>query len=307
MRIRLALAHAAARLPARAVSTSRFSPSVQTLKSIRKWRDRGFVLRERLLERWQLPAGKRILFTPWPDAVDSLTQAFAGTRHEYSFGAIPPGGGDYDLVVPFSVEDLLAVCDDEQLRARNPLPLPTRAAIELCDDKAALNEHLRAHGFARHVPADVAAGSHYPYMLKRCRDAFARHAYRIAGPEDEAAHTDAVASPDYLRQEWIDGDTEFSAHLLFWGGRIQRALTVSFLMQPGGAVRGRDRILLHRRCSDRHLGLFADMLRSVGFEGLCCVNYKERTGTPLVLEINPRCGFTLTPFFPVFLRSLRWR
>lgn len=286
--------------------SSLFTPSILTLKSIRKWRDRAFMLKERVIARWQLPKGKRVLFTQWPDIVEPMTRAFAGSRHSIAFGHSPTVKGDHDVVVPFSVDALLEAGKDAELCRRNPLPIPSRAAIELCDDKAALNFFLRSRGFAAHVPADIAAGSTYPYMLKKRHDAFARNAFRITGPADEAARATEISSGDYVAQEWIVGETEYSAHLLFWGGKIQRAVTVRFLMDSPLAIRGQDPVLLQRRCRNRHLPLLAAMLREIGFEGLCCVNYKERAGALIILEINPRFGFTLAQFFPTFLRSLRW-
>ena len=47
-----------------------------------------------------------------------------------------------------------------------------------------------------------------------------------------------------------------------------------------------------------------DGQQEVGFEGLCCVNYKYRDGIPKILEINPRMGGSLARFFFSFLRRL---
>jgi len=279
--------------------------SIQTLKSMRKWRDRLFMAGQVALDRVRLPRGRRVLFTPWPEVEAALRGSFQGTGHVMAMAPLPPGGGGFDVVVPLSVEALEAASRDEALRRRNPLPLPSLAAIRRCDDKAALNAHLRARGFAKHVPADAEPGR-WPYMLKRRWDACARNAFLVAGPADEAALAAQVASPDFLRQEWIEGETEYTAHLLHYGGRTRRALTLSFVMPNGRSIRGRDPVALHRRCRARHVALFEAMLNAAEFEGLCCVNYKERDGVPLVLEINPRFGFSLAPFFAAFVRSFRW-
>lgn len=279
--------------------------SLQTLKSIRKWRDRGFMLRARVRDRRRFPAGKRILFSPWPEVEQSIRYSFRGTRHHVAFGDVPPDGGDYDLVVPVSIAALLDAGRSEPLRRRNPLPIPSPAAIELCDDKAALNEWLQTHGMTRHLPAAPNPGV-YPYMLKRRRDACARHAFRIDGPDSEADHADLIASQDYIRQEWLHGDQEFTTHLLQIDGKLRRAITLSYWMQHGLAIRGRDPVWLHRRCRSKHLPLFESILAGIGFEGLCCVNYKERNGEPVLMEINPRFGFSLAPFFSALVSDLDW-
>jgi hypothetical protein len=279
--------------------------SLNTLKSIRKWRDRLFMLTERVRGRRALPRGKRVLFTPWPDAEPNLRRGFAGTPHSLDFGSVPPGGGDYDVVVPLSIEALIAASGDEVLCRRNPLPLPSASAIRLCDDKSALVERLRNRGFAQHIPGDPGSGR-FPYMLKRRWDGCARNAHCIGDAVAEHAHADKVASPDYLRQEWIEGPAEFATHLLQIGGRVRRSLSICYRMHHGRAIRGREHVLLMRRCHSRYVRLFERMLNAAEFEGLCCINYKLREGVPMILEINPRFGFSLGPFFSVFLRSLEW-
>lgn len=54
-----------------------------------------------------------------------------------------------------------------------------------------------------------------------------------------------------------------------------------------------------------YLDLFAEILRTIQFEGLCCVNYKVAQGQPYLLEINPRFGGSLAPYFFSFIRHLR--
>jgi hypothetical protein len=279
--------------------------SIQTLKSVRKWRDRAFMAKELLFDRVRFPRGTRVLFTPWPEVEAALRRSFEGTRHTVTMADAPPGGGEFDLVVPLTIEALVAAREDAVLCRRNPLPLPSVEAIRLFDDKAALNARLRACGFARHVPVDVGAGR-WPYILKRRWDSCARNAFRVAGPEDEAALGMQLASEEFLRQEWVGGDTEYTSHLLHFGGRTRRAITLSFLMANGQSIRGRDPVALHRRCRSTHVPLFEAMLNATGFEGLCCVNYKLRDGVPLIMEINPRFGFSLAPFFAALMRSLRW-
>lgn len=279
---------------------------IQTLKSIRKWRDRFFVARERVAEQFVLRRPKRILFTPWPPAEEPLRRSFAGTRHHLEFGPAPTGGGDYDLVVPLTVEALVAAAQDGVLCRRNPLRIPEPRVVELCHDKAALNARLRELGFASHVPAPTRLGE-FPYILKLRRDDGGKNSFRIDGPADEIEHRAKLDSPDYFAQQLVLGKMEFTTHLLHARGGTRRALTISFRMPTDRGVRGRDPVALHRRVRTHDTRLFAAILDAIGFEGLCCVNYKLVDGRPQLLEINPRAGLTLLPFFATFMRSLDWR
>ena len=71
-------------------------------------------------------------------------------------------------------------------------------------------------------------------------------------------------------------------------------------------IKGQDAWLYRaiRRCP--YLTLFSNILNSIGFQGLCCVNYKVERGRPYILEINPRFGGSLTPYFFSFIRHLHF-
>jgi len=53
--------------------------------------------------------------------------------------------------------------------------------------------------------------------------------------------------------------------------------------------------------------MFASMLATIGFEGLCCVNYKLERGVPRVFEINPRMGWNLCAHFAELIPLLEQR
>lgn len=282
--------------------------SIPQLKDVRKWRDRAFLAKEWAFDRIKLSGRKRVLaWPPWQDFETQLRRGFAGTRHEVHFAPVPPGGGDFDLVVPLTSEQIIACAEDEVLRRRNPLPLARRDVIELCDDKGMWSERMRALGFERWVPGEPASGC-YPYFLKKRCDSGSREVHRIDGPTDEQRHAGLLASPEFIRQESVPGDVEFAAHVLHLGGRTRRALTMRYWMPGPLAIKWRDKALLQRRCSNdaRHLRLFESMLNALEFEGICCINYKVIDGQPRLFEINPRIGLTLGYFLPTFLRSLAW-
>lgn len=301
-------AHLARLLPLPASTSPVLAASlIPALKTLRKWSDRAFHWREAWRAGILGSRPKRILFSPWPEIEASLRQGFRRSAHTVTFAPIPPGGGGFDLVVPCSIEALMDAAADEALRRRNPLRLPDPSVIRLCDDKAALNARLCELGFRAHIPAAAQPGD-YPYLLKLRRDACALNTFLIAGAEDEAAHAERLSAPDYLRQRCVRGEVEYTTHLLMADGRLRRHLTVSFWMERDCAIKGRDSVRLHRRCPARRadLVLFESMLAAIGFEGLCCVNYKLSEGVPMLFEINPRLGFSLGPFFSTFLRSLEW-
>jgi len=51
----------------------------------------------------------------------------------------------------------------------------------------------------------------------------------------------------------------------------------------------------------KHLELFSNILKNIGYQGLCCIDYKMKDNSPMIFEINPRFGGSLSPFFFSFL------
>ena len=241
----------------------------------------------------------------WPNTHSCIEHSVLHTGYRVSFGDITAADAGYDVVFPVSLEAAKVAAEDPVLMRHNPLPLPSVAAIELCDDKGALNHHLRSHGFSAFVPPDATLGR-FPYILKRRVDSFSRHAHRIAGPESEKHHAELIASPDYICQEWVDGRTEYAAHLLRWGGKVRHAVTIGYTMAADRTIRGRESLDRRFVAPNRFNALFDAMLESLNFEGLCCINYKIHNGQPALLEINPRAGFSVAPFLFSFIRHLDW-
>lgn len=88
------------------------------------------------------------------------------------------------------------------------------------------------------------------------------------------------------------------------GGHIVHALTIEYGYHTDLPVKGHvaSAYMLIRHCP--WLPLFADVLATLHFEGLRCVNYKLCSGKPVLLGINPRLGRSATGYFFVFLRHL---
>lgn len=264
---------------------------------------KGFLARE--LARAYLSQDKplKILFSNRDGWVEPLEKKFQFTRHEVTFGDIQHTDLDaYDLVVPLALEDLRYL-SRLPLGTRNLIPVPTPEAIELCDDKLKFHTYLSDRGYAQWLPR-IDGQLDYPYILKRNPDEAGAHCHIVTDADTERALADECAGPDYIRQEFISGRREYASHILFMGGRIMHALTIEYGYHTDLPVKGRVAPAYMLICHCPWLPLFADVLATLHFEGLCCVNYKLRDGEPVLLEINPRLGRSATGYFFAFLRHL---
>jgi len=191
------------------------------------------------------------------------------------------------------------------LLTKNPIPVPSEQCEQLCHDKYEFNQRLIIAGFGRHIPS-MGNGLELepPYILKKRTGAWGQGCHIIRDRQDEKALLERVMDPAFFCQEIISGKFEFATHILFVGDRIVKSLNLMYEFESETPIKGQDRELARVICGCAYLELFGSILRTIGFQGLCCVNYKIVDDQPFILEINPRFGGSLGPYFFSFLRHL---
>jgi predicted ATP-grasp superfamily ATP-dependent carboligase len=246
----------------------------------------------------------RVLISDRQDWRADIRQGFNHTRHHVEFGAITPGSlGSFDLVVPLSIQDLVRVCRHSRLLTKNRIPVPSEECVLLCDDKYRFNQELVNLGFGRYIPK-IGSGLEPPYILKKRVGEWGNECRMILSSDEENQVLSQLNDPEYFCQEIIPGEIEFATHILFANNRIIKSLNIMYEFDSETAIKGQAPALykMIHRCA--YLDLFADILKAIGFQGLCCVNYKVAGGQPYILEINPRFGGSLSPYFFSFVRHL---
>ncbi len=246
----------------------------------------------------------RILFSPKPEWENNLRAGFRKTRHDITFGELSTAGiANHDLVVPLTISALRELCGLRELLGDHPLPIPSLECVDHCDDKYQFNTLMVEKGFGAHIP-QMGRDLAYPYVLKKRIDEWGRSCHVIRSESDENEHAALLRDPDFFAQEFVAGTTEYTTHILYRQGRIVRAINIEYQFGTRTPVKGKDVHEFMRPCPCRHLDLFASVLDSIGFEGLCCVNYKLLGRRPMILEINPRFGGSLAAFFFSFIRHV---
>jgi predicted ATP-grasp superfamily ATP-dependent carboligase len=271
--------------------------------------------RHRLYVKWEKflalfsSAGRveRILFSGKPDWSKYINEGFRRLPHQVEFGPITEESFQrYDIVVPLSLPTLEEARRYPTVK-KKALPLPTTESVSLCDDKYKFNQALIKAGFGQHIPR-MGEGMELmpPYVLKKRIGEGGIGCYIIRNHDDEEAQLGRITDPKYFCQEFIPGPVEFATHVLFIGDRIVKAVNIKYEFGSDIPIKGQNSDLLLQvvhRCP--YLKLFARILQAIQFEGLCCVNYKVAKGQPFLLEINPRFGGSLAPYFFSFVRHLR--
>lgn len=283
------------------------SPNLAAVRARIAWqRNLLYVKSEKL---WALlsPGGaKKILFSGKPEWENEIKRGFRRLPHQVEFGPITENSFQlYDIVVPMSLPALEEARRHSQVK-KNSLPLPAAELVHLCNDKYEFNQALVQAGFGRYIPKMTQGFAlKTPYILKKRIGEWGKDCYIIRNCEDETAQRDHITDAEYFSQELILGSTEFATHILFVDGRIVKALNIKYGFSTDTPIKGQDadNLQVVHRCP--YLDLFSRVLRKIQFEGLCCVNYKVVKHRPFLLEINPRFGGSLAPYFFSFIRHLR--
>ncbi|MEY3788486.1 MAG: hypothetical protein RIQ94_114 [Pseudomonadota bacterium] len=235
-----------------------------------------------------------------------LTRGFRFTRHEIAFEKLSPENvKHYDLIVPLTIPDLkYASVELHNLLINNPIPIPSAESIELCDDKYRFNETLIANGFEEFIPR-MTGELDYPYILKKKIDQWGANSYIISDEQQEQILADTLANPEYFRQALIMGRCLYATHILFKNGKIVCSMDVEYTFRVEAPIHGKDDHITYYKLSEcPYLDIFSAILTSIGFEGLCCIDYKIVDNRPLIFEINPRFGGSLRKVFFSFLRHI---
>jgi hypothetical protein len=246
----------------------------------------------------------RILFSENCGGEKIIRNGFRLLHHHLDFDTISPEKlKDYDLVVPLTMTALREMHEFPQPLNNHLIPIPSLKAINICDDKALFSKTLVEKGFGNFLPR-TGKGLDFPYILKKNIAWGANSCYFITNPEQEQQYSELISSEDYHCQEIIKGKSEFDAHILYKNHHIVASLGVENSFENDVYLKGKDNYICTKIVKCPYLDLFADILEAIGFEGLCCFNYKENDGMPSIFEINPRFDGSLSRYFFTFIREL---
>jgi hypothetical protein len=245
----------------------------------------------------------KILFSEHAEREKNIRKGFRFLRHEISFKAFTPENiKANDLAIPLTMCDLRNLAQMSDLK-NDLIPIPDLSVIDICDDKYLFSQVLNEKGFGDAVPK---IGKHlsYPYMLKKKVAQSGDDCYVISNADQEKEFEDSINHRDYFCQEIIPGNDEYATHIVFKDHKITSSINVKYLFPGETFVKGKDKFICTEICDCPYLELFASILDAIGFEGLCCFNYKVIDNKPLILEINPRFGGSLSTFFFSFIGQL---
>ena len=95
----------------------------------------------------------------------------------------------------------------------------------------------------------------------------------------------------------MPGRTEYATHMLIVDGMVIYHSSNEYEMAQEFSVKGNALApvseVIDADVDARIIDELSALLRTIGFNGTCCVDYKIVDGRIRLLEVNPRCGFSL--------------
>jgi len=263
-----------------------------------------FCVHQLFLSRLFSKRKMKILFSNKQEWKDFINKGFQFTPHVVTFGELSAENfTGYDLVMPLTIRDLKYLNEVHNPAWHNPVPIPSTKTIQLCDDKYLFNQCLIENGFGDFVPK-MGGTQTFPYILKKKIDEWGANTHIILNAQQEQKLSEFLSHPEYFTQELIAGPTEYATHVFFKDQNIVCAINIKYAFEIGTPIKGKDRAIYEKICDCPHLDLFSSILNAIGFEGICCINYKVYDNRPFIIEINPRFGGSLCPYFFSFLKHV---
>jgi hypothetical protein len=246
----------------------------------------------------------RILFSKKDDWEAPIRQDFRYSQHKLTFDSITLENiKKHDLIVPFAIDDILYLNEVRYLIDRNPIPIPTAKSVRLCDDKYLFNKTLNENKFESLIPR-MGDNLKYPYILKKRIDGWGANSYIITDKELEDKYSKEIKSQEYFCQELVYGNKEYATHMIFSNGRAIYSINMEYKYDTDIYIKGKNKWLYVKKVNCQYINQFCSVLELIGFEGLCCINYKVSNNLPLLLEINPRFGGSLSSHFYSFIKHI---
>lgn len=266
---------------------------------------KGFQWKENLLFVLKPNHVKKVVFTKKYEWDEILIKHLKASGIQIQFEDIERIDHNEQVIVPLTIDDLKIYCRNKESFKSNLVPVPSDSAFALCHDKGLFNEFMVKNGFSHLVPSHRAIDpSKFPYVLKKKMDEGGVETFMVSDQNDFNLLGNKIFDSAYQLEEFLPGRREYATHILFKKGKIEAAVNICYLFETGSYVKGKDKYICKYVTSNPHLKQFSEVLGAMGFEGICCFNYKEIKGVPKIFEINPRFGGSLTEYFIHFLRKI---
>lgn len=210
----------------------------------------------------------------------------------------------HDLIVPLTIKDYRFLWKNDD--KTNKFIIPDEDTVRLCHHKARFNNFLIDSGYSDCVPKVLDSDVEYPYIYKYCRSGGGAKSKIINNFDDQEKYESEFGRETTFKQEYIEGNQEFSFHSISVGGTVLYHTSRKFIFPTDSFVKGvyytnyRSEIL----AVNPYINLFRSIIKVLKYTGTSCIDFKIKDGRPMILEMNPRFGSSLSLTINTYLSEL---
>lgn len=203
----------------------------------------------------------------------------------------------FKVVVPLTIPALRYINAYPELFSDKVCICPSGECVDLCDDKESLHIYLAENGFKQFTPKYNEKFS-YPYVIKKKIGDFGEGVFVINDEGSEKEHADKIESEDYFTLEYITGQDEYACHIIVADGRIVFFKTIKHIFQDDHFIKGKhcEPAASEEVDHNKFKPIFEEILLSMNYQGICCIDYKITDEGLKIFEINPRYGASMDSF-----------
>jgi hypothetical protein len=208
-----------------------------------------------------------------------------------------------DVVIPYEYNDLVWLSERPWLTENMRIPIPRRDVVDLCHNKRLFNARLCELGFGTLIPEECESPLP-PYIVKPNEGESSDGAFVVTSFNSEMRNAELLDKPGNLKQKMIFGKYEYATHMIVRNGKLLAELTIEYRFESEMPIKGLHESVWERTTECHDSATLLEVLRRIGFEGICCFNYKVIDGQMLLIELNPRFGGSLAPHFTYMLSQI---
>ncbi len=204
-------------------------------------------------------------------------------------------------ILPIDITDIYCVLRNKEILIQRGIKfcLSEIDTIDKLNDKKLFGEYMSNH-FSENIPTifdisfidDVT----YPAILKCRIGDHGQNMYIINSINEYIEIIKNMNVDDYILQEYIEGNVEYSIHILAFKGNIIKYLSKKYVHGSNSYIRGIQSKPLETitiETSDDVLHICSKIIKDLNFSGFCCPGYKISNNQIKIFEINPRIGSSL--------------
>lgn len=204
------------------------------------------------------------------------------------------------IIFPLSIEDVLYLSDhkNRQILYQNQIRflLSDHDIISILNNKSNFVDYMINHGYIDYIPKKYDC-IQFPCILKRNISFYGVDSMIVKKQSDLKKYmTPQYIKDNYLIQEPIYGIYEYATHILAKDGIIILHCTYRFTQNNNLYIRGTAHKDHQKEKIDHDQNIynvFSNIIYTLNYTGICCIDYKIENNSVRIFEINPRIGMSL--------------